>query len=78
MKRYRARYDSKGKHSTFPTWLTDDNHITTMPKDAALLPLKEIVNLIAQMALTEPSTVDNGEWVLERKQRRWDEIRVKP
>jgi len=74
VKKYRARYDGRGDHGAFPSWLTGDNCITTASKDAALLPLKEIVNLIARMALSEPNTVDNGEWVLEAEQTTWVEV----
>ena len=80
MKKYRARwdierYDQGKKYAHGSCWLTDDNHIHVDSEKAAVGSLTETVNRIAQMSLTEPRTVTNGTWVLERKHKGWIAVR---
>jgi hypothetical protein len=76
MKKYRARWNSEkyveGERCVgSDCWLTDDSHIHTLPKKAAVGSLGETVNRIAQMSLNEPRTVSHGRWTLEHKHKGW-------
>jgi len=66
--KYRARFDCDSTH----TWLTEDDTLSLDPRDAAVCPLGEIVNLVVSMALENLDAVnENGVWVLEYEQSRW-------
>ena len=70
MVKYRARFD--GKAYDGPMWLTNDNTISDV--DAAVVgSLNEIVNELVDMVRTEPDTVRDGKWTLERKRTGWVE-----
>jgi len=52
-------------------WLTADLHIHVDSKEAAVLPLTDIINLIAEMSCTNTATVTGGTWTLETKKTQW-------
>ncbi|KKK88662.1 hypothetical protein LCGC14_2740880 [marine sediment metagenome] len=71
MAKYRARFDGEAYNG--PMWLTDDNQISSVGA-ATVRSLNEIVNLLAKMARTNPDTVRNGAWTLERRQMKWQDV----
>jgi len=76
MRKYRARYDyMRSRGGGTPTsrsmWLTAHLHIHVDSKEAAVLPLTDIINLIAEMSCTNTATVTGGTWTLETKKTQW-------
>ena len=55
-------------------WLGNDNCIHADSGNAAVLSLYGIVNLIARMTRDNRRTVEEGDWVLERKLLTWTTV----